>query len=780
MNRFDNRKKSSIILTLLFVIMSFVIVLYGNYNNNYSLTLNGSFFETDKTEGIVLDKDEWNTIHVKNESDEVVTLRSQSLILSEGNYNIDFQYACDEDSNAEFYFVSPSSITEENKDTGAFTKVNLDSLQDSQNIDVEIKEPVWDAYFAVEIPANSGFRLGRVTMQSDTVKAENVLVYVGILFLAYLFIMFMLWKKKPLSRPFTFRNEEVSGRKVSFIILIILLSSAFFLTGPLFSKELLGCHDTVFHLSRIEGMAESLKSGQFPIRIHSVLLNGYGYPNSIFYPELFLYIPAAVRALGLSLKNSYVVLIFFINLLTVFAAYMSFSKLFENRFVGMFTALVYAMSPYRLVSIYQRAAIGRVLAMSFLPVVFYGMYAVFCKDKKDWKYLTLGVCGLLQSHILTTEIMAFLCALFAIFSIKKLFTKEKRWLTVAKSLIYALLLNSWFLIPFLISFLRMDISVAARNPKIGRYAITNISNLFKIIDLNPIKDNKRVFTPNGMNIMLVLAVVAFLVILLLTKKNEKNKNLISIGSLCCAAAVVLSLMVTDIFPWDFVQSNFIISKIVGTLQFPFRLLGVINLLLAILIGVDLLLICKNSKEIFNVSMSLGLVMILIANIQMDIMNIPTLERGSFDKCRVDIKVSGRCIGQGEYISSSSSLLDILGRGPLIKPVNGNIKFSNLDRKGLNYTFDYSIEDYDNETEYGVIMPLTYYPHFIAEIDGIKYDTYATGVNYVGFNLPTESGNVKLYYQQPTLFILANILTVISVVIFLLDDKITNLIFKKRK
>ena len=85
---------------------------------------------------------------------------------------------------------------------------------------------------------------------------------------------------------------------------MILVCAAAFACMPLLWRGVYDGHDLLFHLNRIEGIASGLRNGQFPVRIHSSTLLGYGYAAPEFYPELFLYFPAALRNLGVSLSAS--------------------------------------------------------------------------------------------------------------------------------------------------------------------------------------------------------------------------------------------------------------------------------------------------------------------------------------------------------------------------------------------------------------------------------------------------------------------------------------------
>ena len=84
-----------------------------------------------------------------------------------------------------------------------------------------------------------------------------------------------------------------SGIALMLLIAIPLLPPSLYRIG--------GGHDISFHLMRIEGLAEGLKMGQFPVKIQPAWYEGFGYGCSVFYGDLFLYIPACLRLLGVSL-----------------------------------------------------------------------------------------------------------------------------------------------------------------------------------------------------------------------------------------------------------------------------------------------------------------------------------------------------------------------------------------------------------------------------------------------------------------------------------------------
>ena len=94
-------------------------------------------------------------------------------------------------------------------------------------------------------------------------------------------------------------------------LVIILMASI-----PLFNNYLIRGHDIYFHLMRIEGLAQGLGAGEFPVRIQPAWYDGYGYAVSVFYSDLFLYPAALLRLLGISLQDAYKVYVVLCNVAT--------------------------------------------------------------------------------------------------------------------------------------------------------------------------------------------------------------------------------------------------------------------------------------------------------------------------------------------------------------------------------------------------------------------------------------------------------------------------------
>ena len=196
--------------------------------------------------------------------------------------------------------------------------------------------------------------------------------------------------------------------------------------------------DTGFHLLRINEIYTNLKSGYILPTIYHSTLDGYGYATPFFYPDLFLYIPALIMCTGVSLVNSYKIFVLILHICTFAITFLSVRRIYNYRddknLIAYITAIGYTGGFYRVITVYLRGALGEMVGMCFVPLIFCGMVEIvrkgspeYYKRRNKWILLSLGFAGSLYSHIITTYIMCLVVAISFIFNIKKIFGTEKRY-----------------------------------------------------------------------------------------------------------------------------------------------------------------------------------------------------------------------------------------------------------------------------------------------------------------------------------------------------------------
>lgn len=338
--------------------------------------------------------------------------------------------------------------------------------------------------------------------------------------------------------------------------------------------------DLIFHLLRIEFLADSLAHGIFPARIESQWLYGHGYASSIFYGDTFLLIPALLRLIGFPMVVAYGTFIFVVNLGTAICSYFSFKGMFRDKLVGMFGCMLYTLAPYRIYNIYNRSAVGEYTAMTFLPLVCYGFYALLTQDtekkeyKKYWLILVAGFSGIIQSHVLSCEIAVVYCALLCLIAVKRVFRKQT-FLQLVKAVLGTVLVNLWFLVPFL-DMMSADVYRFSQNtgnyvqmrgilPANILYTMQNAGGNSRFHELGMLDTE-----PIGVGVAVLLSCIAYFLLRGANKKESREVDQTALTAfLIGLAAIVMSMCY---FPWDTIQSwNDITGTLVPMIQFPTRL-----------------------------------------------------------------------------------------------------------------------------------------------------------------------------------------------------------------
>ena len=391
------------------------------------------------------------------------------------------------------------------------------------------------------------------------------------------------------------RAQGVSPRRKQvffFVTLIGVLASM-----PCLYGELLGGADLTYHLQRIEGCKDGILSGQFPVRLEPEWVYGHGYANAIFYCNALLYLPALLRLAGFTVMTSYQVYCVILNFATAWIAWYCFGRMFEDDNIGLMCSALYTLSIFREYKLYSCGAVGEGSAYTFLPLVLYGLYLAFTKDPKDkayktvWLPIALGYAGLIQTHVLTCEITAFVTVLICLIYLRRIFVLNT-FLELAKGAVGALGLSMWYLIPFLDYYMTQDVhikhvsarTIQERGLYVAQLLTGRQSEGYDAIGIGPV-------LALGLCVFAVIAAGGFL-------RGQKDKPSGFVGM---AAILGLGLMIMSLrfFPWDAIQSlNGLSATLVSSLQFPNRFLGWGTVFLVTVYGFVLCCLRDWRKEMF--------------------------------------------------------------------------------------------------------------------------------------------------------------------------------------
>lgn len=340
--------------------------------------------------------------------------------------------------------------------------------------------------------------------------------------------------------------------------------------------------DWAFHLSRIEGIAQGLREGQFPVRIYSMAKDGYGYAPSLFYGELLLYFPAVLRLLGMSVQGAYHTFVLVMQLLTAGIAFFSFRQIFKHNKIALVGAALYMLSTYHLYKIYWLTAVGEYSAMAFLPLIPAALTLLYGAEPPTKQQartacaeLTAAFGMLVQVHMLTLEMAVLAAGVFCLLNLRRTFSKPVL-LTWLRAAVQAVLLNLWFLVPFLTLMLSGDyngmyVSSTGNGGKLIKYAGLTLTELFGWQKSH-----------NNLGPELLVGAAALLWCwLALPVKGRTARRELHIGLWAAAFGALACWMSTQTFPWEVVGGLPGIGRILSAIQFPGRYLTLATLLFVV-------------------------------------------------------------------------------------------------------------------------------------------------------------------------------------------------------
>ena len=301
-------------------------------------------------------------------------LNNVSLNLNAGSYELVLAYENMTENETEIRVVDMQHVDENNNKSVTVASENVSTGSGELQIPFTLEQGSGE----IRLVSDEEILISRwkVILVQDNYQ-DNYLLFFILVLLAYFVFLKMDWK-----------NPQY---------IYILLGIAVLISLPFLGTPLMGSvtHDLRFHLSRIRGIADGIASGQFPVRLNVDMNGGYGFASEMMYPNLFIYIPAILYLMGVSLIASYKFLVLLINIGTAAAGYYSFSRLLKSDRAGAVCTFLYMVNPYRLNNIFLRGAVGEVLAQIFFPLLLYALIEVVHRNYKKWWLLVISVTGIL-------------------------------------------------------------------------------------------------------------------------------------------------------------------------------------------------------------------------------------------------------------------------------------------------------------------------------------------------------------------------------------------------
>lgn len=539
------------------------------------------------------------------------------------------------------------------------------------------------------------------------------------------------------------------------IIAITLIASI-----PLMNHYVLMGNDMMFHLFRIEGIAEGLCSGQFPVRIMPQWWNEYGYGASMFYGDIFLYFPAVLLLLNYKIQTAYKSYIAVVNLLTVWISYKCFVKIGKDERIAFAGAAIYSLNIFRLMSVYYNNGVGVYTAMAFLPLVIAGLYCI--KERRGWLYLALGLTGCIQAHLMTCEMIGIFIILFMLIGIKWVCQKAVL-INLCKAGVAVLAWNLWFILPFM-------------NLYPGEYKLKVMENFQSDIQQNgrALGDWLRsvIASFHGetdvqwLGVFIGITSVCGLVFVIVTMLvNLRNSSMevkqIEIGAALFVGATFIAMFLsTKYFQYDYLcTKSRALSALIHSLQFPWRFFEVATVFAATAIVFGFVIWKKlGHKKVCVVAIGiLGGICLLETLFYYHKLLIESPQMTEI----CEYYAFPESIGTIEYLPMAAEMLyerhQTVTSGDMVEVEDYKKKYTTIEASCINHS----------EQEAYVDVPLFFYPCYKAKDMETGEElrlTYGENAK-IRIVLPPEfQGRIKLEVRERKLWKLADLISLLSIAV----------------
>lgn len=324
-------------------------------------------------------------------------------------------------------------------------------------------------------------------------------------------------------------------------IAVVFLNKVYYMHGA----------DIMFHRARLLGLVQSIKHGDILPKINFAMCNGHGYGVPMFYGQWWMYFPAVLMLAGMRFTGAWIC--------TIVCVYTIFSVInhkiaisFGNgKKMAVIITLTFMYNP--LVAQIICGDIPFAICIFMTPLLFWCFYRILYQDKRNPIWLAVIVAVLIQTHIVSTVMLAIMSGLFLLFHIREL--TKKIWICFVKSLGIAIGLSAGFVFPMLEQMTEQKLHGTATGVSFRWHQIPTLSEIIQ----NSFADKQASIAayPQLSLVGIILLIIGFAYY---KQESEYEHRLIWLS-------IVLICMTSSIFPW-YIFGN----TLLGIVQFVGRYL----------------------------------------------------------------------------------------------------------------------------------------------------------------------------------------------------------------
>jgi len=517
---------------------------------------------------------------------------------------------------------------------------------------------------------------------------------------------------------------------------------------PYLNKGYFPTHDGEWAVVRMGDMFRSVRDYQIPVRYSGNLNFGYGYPLFNFaYPGPY-YVGTAFHLLNIGFVDSVKLLFVFSVIFSALGMFFLSRELWRNNIAAAISAIFYVYLPYRIVDLYARGSIGESLSFVCFPFILFFLSRLLNNISSKF-YLSFSIVTY-AILIITHNIMAvlFTPVLIIFIAIKLLSQKEKPFLKTILFFILSYGLSAFFWLPAL---LEKSNILLSKTPIADRsiYFVTIKDLIFPKWGYG-LPNNPDGFSYQiGLSHIAVVLTAIGIVIFILWKKRELLKKL----STKFAFAFSVTTIALILLMFSFTAPLWKIMPLLKEINYPWTLLAVIGFIISLLSG----FLWLQNKFIKYLIVILSLITVVSVT--------PFAKPESyFDK------------GDGYYLTNEATTTSSQELMPLwvkdfptskseqkIEIISGNGQVSNIVFSSNKGSFAL-----DLNTKSLVRVNTIYYPGWEVKSDGLPTSiSYNNSKGVIEFIVASGKHNVELFFSETPIRLLANIITLLSLLILLI-------------
>ena len=363
-------------------------------------------------------------------------------------------------------------------------------------------------------------------------------------------------------------RSRIANLRPPALLLIIVLSGV--AIQPYLAGQLPFSDDGKIHLFRLIEFDHALRNGVLFPRWSPDLVHGYGFPLFNYYAPAAYYPGAIFHLTGISYQSALLVTFAALVLLAGWGAYRLVDEVFGPQ-AALVSAASYIYAPYLALNGLHRGALGEVAGMALMPLILWAFVRLVRDESRGaFALAALSVGLLLLTHNLTSLLFApiLLAALLALWLTGLRTTRSAVLLLGAASLGLALGAVFWL-------------------PAFAERDLVQISRLFVEIEFLLPGDQFLPPAPSDPNLVMQFfppaigipqAALALVAVWRLRGDTYSIFQKALVGAALGGSLLLLALTLQFSAPlWDAIS-------LLTFVQFPWRMLGPLSLLLALLAG----------------------------------------------------------------------------------------------------------------------------------------------------------------------------------------------------